>query len=536
MDMIANEPDTTDWQVKINLYDGSEWLGNIATEVALNHTTLFPTGGTVNSIGSDSYMFYLGGMAPVYFCEDHFSLNYHKPSDLVVNCNMPYCKEMTKLAMGTLLTTDVIPSRVKYELFNPGSGNSLIAQWLPNPETDISGYKVRMGYSSGNYTQTIVTQATQVNFNNLSPDTVYFIAVSAVNNQGYEGPATEYSDRPALVTMDQGILIVDDSDGGIWNPSDSAVDSFYRELLQNYQVTEYDAYQQQQILLSDLGKYSSVLWHINKQTSITVLNRNLKEVVNYLKLGGNILFTLYQPERAIYKLQSYPNQWGAGSFFYDYLGIGMNDMNPSSFFNTALPEIPGIPLMTTDHDKTVQAHNYHINYVEALWPIDNNDILYRYGTDYDTTTLQGDMFGTPVALKYTGNTPYNWKTVILSFPLYYMNFSQAKGFTDYVMSDYFGESSIGIDEPFNNQLSVIIVPNPALDHAEIYYSLKNKSIVEIQVYNALGEKVKFLSNNYKTAGNYSQIIDLKGMTPGLYFIKLKAGKEVIVKKLIINSH
>ncbi|MHC1708747.1 MAG: M20/M25/M40 family metallo-hydrolase [Bacteroidales bacterium] len=533
MDMIANEPDTANWRFNINMYTGSEWLGTIAHDVALSYTSLIPDAGITNSIGSDSYVFYLGGFSPVYFSEDHFSLNYHHITDLVVNCNMPYCTEITKVALGTLLTADLVPSKVNFELLNPGTGNSLIASWPDNPETNLAGYKVRVGYSSGSYHQTFTTPSSIFFLNNLSPDTVYYVSVCAVGSNGYEGPAMENFDRPALVTMDQGILIVDDSEGGVLNPQDTTVDNFYKSLVQSFQYSEYDAYQAQDISLGELGKYSSVLWHINKQTSITVLNRYLKEVINYLKLGGNILFSIYQPEKAIYKISSYPNQWPEGTFFNDFLGIGYNELNPVSLFNEAVLEYPEFIGMSTDPNKTVAANNHHLTYIEGLWPHNNGSIIYRYGTDYDTSTLQGDMYGVPVGIRSQGISPYDWKTVTLSFPLYYMEYQSAKVFTEFIMMEVFGELPIGIDEPEANTSVLSIIPNPATNKAELLFSLPKPSIVIFSVYNALGDKVRTLDKQLYTSGSHSRKLDLSGLPTGLYFIKMQAGDNIVSRKLVI---
>lgn len=532
MDMIASDPGITNWEFNVNQYTGSEWLGVLVSEVAATYTSLNPLYNTGNSSSSDSYGFWLGGFPTVYFSEALISPNYHKTTDLVVNCNMPYCKEITKVALGTLLAADAIPSKVNYELFNPGTGNSLLPRWRPNPETNLTGYRVKVGYSSGNYHQILVTSDTSLALTGLSPDTLYYVAVSAVNTDGYEGPATEYADRPALVTMDQGVLIVDDSDGGILSPTDSAVDGFYRGVLENYQVTEYDAFMLQEIHLSDLGKYSSVLWHINRQTSITVLNRYLNEVINYLKLGGKIFFTLYQPEKAIYKISNYPNQWTDGTFLHDYLGIGMNDLNTQSFFNAGIPENAAIPLLHTDPEKTVESHNHHLNYIEALWPENNSNILYRYGTDYDTTTPQGEMHGMPVGLKFE-NQAQGWKTVILSFPLFYMDFNASKELTEYIMTDFFGETVIGIEDHTQSSARFNIVPNPANDKAQIKFTLDGPAQVSISVFNALGEKVKVTGNQYYSAGEHIKTVDLSNLPTGLYFVRLQEGTGVHLKKLMI---
>lgn len=61
--------------------------------------------------------------------------------------------------------------------------------WNPNPESDIAGYKVHFGSSSGNYSQVIDVQGQ--NFAALPQlilGNTYYLAVSAYNTAGQESP------------------------------------------------------------------------------------------------------------------------------------------------------------------------------------------------------------------------------------------------------------------------------------------------------------------------------------------------------------
>ena len=61
--------------------------------------------------------------------------------------------------------------------------------WNPNPETDIAGYKVHFGTSSGNYSQVIdVPGGNSAALPQLILGNTYYLAVSAYNTAGLEGP------------------------------------------------------------------------------------------------------------------------------------------------------------------------------------------------------------------------------------------------------------------------------------------------------------------------------------------------------------
>lgn len=529
LDMISNQPDSTPWRVNVNMYQGHEWLGSIAGNALQTYTQVTPMPAVNNSFSSDSYPFYLAGYPCVYFSEYHISPNYHKVTDLVANCNIPYCTEITRAALAAMLKTSTMPMPVQYELFNPGTGISLIAKWKPNPETDLAGYQVRLGTASGNYTQLYFTTDTTYNLSGLSSDTLYYVAVSAINLQGTEGPLTEHADSPVEVLMNQGILIVDDSEGTILNSSDSIVDAYYENLLAAFTTTQYDAFMAQEIGLADLGKYSAILWHVNKATSITVLNRFLPEVVKYLKLGGKILFSLYQPERAIHKLTAYPVNCTEGSFFRDYLGITCSDLRYESRFNRAVAQT-GIPAdLQVDSTKTLATYNYHLTYIESTYPADESQILFTYGTAYDTATIYGAQSGKAVAV---ASLNQDWKTVTLSFPLYYMQFQEAKAFVEMVMTDFFGQSPAATPVTESQQLQLRVWPNPAGEQISVAISSPEPCRLSLELYNHLGERCKSLpAETLNESGRCT--INLTGLPAGLYFLRANSEEFIVSQKIML---
>jgi hypothetical protein len=76
-------------------------------------------------------------------------------------------------------------------------------------------------------------------------------------------------------------------------------------------------------------------------------------------------------------------------------------------------------------------------------------------------------------------------------------------------------------------------PNPFNPSTMISYSLPKQSMVEISVFNALGEKVATLVNELKEAGRYSVELNAGGFSSGIYFYQITANDFVSVKKMIL---
>ncbi|OGU34439.1 MAG: hypothetical protein A2068_05830 [Ignavibacteria bacterium GWB2_35_6b] len=74
-------------------------------------------------------------------------------------------------------------------------------------------------------------------------------------------------------------------------------------------------------------------------------------------------------------------------------------------------------------------------------------------------------------------------------------------------------------------------PNPFNPSTTIGFSLPVNDYVKLSIYDLLGREVKVLINKNLTAGNHSIIFDASGLSSGIYFYQLKAGKTNLIKKL-----
>lgn len=76
-------------------------------------------------------------------------------------------------------------------------------------------------------------------------------------------------------------------------------------------------------------------------------------------------------------------------------------------------------------------------------------------------------------------------------------------------------------------------PNPFNPTTTISYSIKDVGLVELKVYDILGNEVAVLVNEQKASGNYSVKFDASNIPSGIYFYKLTSGNYTETKKLIL---
>jgi len=76
-------------------------------------------------------------------------------------------------------------------------------------------------------------------------------------------------------------------------------------------------------------------------------------------------------------------------------------------------------------------------------------------------------------------------------------------------------------------------PNPFNPITTIKYEIANSDLVQLNIYNLIGEKVAILVNDYKVAGNYSVELNGSNLPSGVYVYVLKVGSVYKVKKMVL---
>jgi hypothetical protein len=77
-------------------------------------------------------------------------------------------------------------------------------------------------------------------------------------------------------------------------------------------------------------------------------------------------------------------------------------------------------------------------------------------------------------------------------------------------------------------------PNPFNPSTVIAYSIPKTDFVTLKIYDPLGREVLMLINGILKSGTYSIHFDGKGLSSGIYFYKLQAGKDFVeTKKMLL---
>jgi len=102
-----------------------------------------------------------------------------------------------------------------------------------------------------------------------------------------------------------------------------------------------------------------------------------------------------------------------------------------------------------------------------------------------------------------------------------------------------GFSTVTSNEANNNNIVPVEYglqqnyPNPFNPSTNIQFSIPEQQLVQLKVYNVIGQEVATLVNDVMNQGNYSVAFNADNFSSGVYFYKLETGKFSEVKKMIL---
>ena len=114
---------------------------------------------------------------------------------------------------------------------------------------------------------------------------------------------------------------------------------------------------------------------------------------------------------------------------------------------------------------------------------------------------------------------------------------------DIMVTAYVSDQPVGVENDGSNEIPLTFelqqnYPNPFNPSTVISYQLPQNELVNLEIYNALGEKVRTLVNETQDTGKYDVIWDGKNnfgnqLSSGIYLYRLTAGNYVKVMKMVL---
>lgn len=106
-----------------------------------------------------------------------------------------------------------------------------------------------------------------------------------------------------------------------------------------------------------------------------------------------------------------------------------------------------------------------------------------------------------------------------------------------LIARYFGISVDGICQPLvqkkRGPSTVSNYPNPFTERTTLTYTVRQEGNVELYLLDRSGRRVRELLNAYMKSGTYEHSVDLHELTAGEYLAVLRAGEEMVVRKMLI---
>jgi dienelactone hydrolase len=196
----------------------------------------------------------------------------------------------------------------------------------------------------------------------------------------------------------------------------------------------------------------------------------------------------------------------------------LEPLKPKSF-NLILPQ--------DTSSQTITNFLWHSTYSLNLYDQIEYELLIASDEQFNNLVLRvSEITDTTYSIQLQ-NGKYFWKVKAYTSSSTY-TFSNVMSFVVNIPTDVNSEK----DTPFEFYLEQNF-PNPFNPSTRISFALPKTIIVELKIFNLLGQEVATLLNEEKAAGTYEVNFDASNLSSGIYLYKIQAGHFVETKKMIL---
>jgi len=530
MDMISNNPDSTR-QVKVYRYLMHEWAGDLMADVFTRYTDLqVHIPGELIATGSDSFSYWMNNFPTAYLEEYHFSPNWHKPGDVIANCNIAYCADIARGAMATLMEMQRMP--YPQGIAAASSPEGVTISWKPEGNANVAGTNIYRSENPHNGFEKInpspVADSLYLDASVVAGNEYFYRITFAGSLQGESLPSTVVIG--ARYAFSDTLLVVSWMKGDKTTP-DSVI-AFYDAILDTIPHKWVDASASRTPNLGLIASSKNILWVMNS-TDTDIANDTLaQKFYSFFENGGNMMMAGFLPTRFFYG--NLPNNFcfPEDTFIYQYFKIDSVYKKLNSLMYRAYPDHGGYDTLRVDPGKWMDKNlPGEIYYIEVFTAAPGGTPILRFDSHYPPGNPLGAMQGKVVGVENMGD---DFRTILLSFPLWYLDTTDARNLMKYVMREKFTHP-VGIPgEPGKRTMAAIVnYPNPFHATTTVRYTLAQPQQVTLSLYDSRGRLVRTFSKGHGSAGEHTFTLHSAGLAPGIYYLRLEGGSTVQVAKIAV---
>lgn len=428
----------------------------------------------------------------------------------------------------TKTNIDLIPpSQTNFKAIVSDTTNKITLHWEQNPTPDLKGHRLFFSFNNSSWTlrenenvlgANVVSRTYDYNMNRAIYFRLFPVDTSPNANVGVQSDV--YGIR--INSGKPRILIVDGftrTTGSYKQPFHDFVVHYSSSFNSDFETASASAVESG---LINLFKYDAVIWFVGDESIVDeTFNDNEQNIIkNYLRNGGKLFIT---GSEIGYDLDANGTATDK-DFYYNYLKAKFREDNSGSLsvIGEAGTVFQGLNF---NYGLVSQGAPYNEDYPDAIDTLNGSQILLRYANN----KIAG--------IGFKGIVPGGSKVcnlVYIAFPFETIIGSQAKTDLMSAILNYFDLLSSTKDE--NSILAFNIAqnfPNPFNPTTTLSFSIPEKSIVRIDVYDVLGRLVKTLEEKEFDIGHHKIVWNAENLSSGIYLIKFHYKQSTKTLKAIL---
>jgi hypothetical protein len=309
-----------------------------------------------------------------------------------------------------------------------------------------------------------------------------------------------------------------------------SVYQFYRDILDTIPFVWYDLNATKKVDIGMLSRYRFIFDMSNSVHFEVQDDTVLNDFRDFTANGGNLMYAGFNPMQFWTNNSTYPVKIPDTTLFYEVFKVDTVNRIIQSMMNRANAVAPGYDTLNVDPLKST-SNNFpgQINNVEVFIAASGAGVIYRFDSEYDSATILGRMKNHPVGIEYMGS---DFKSILLSFPLYYMDTNDARRFLHYVMKEKFIHP-VGIEAKSQFEpLALHIYPNPVTLDCSLDFILVRPGFVKLTLLTIQGQLLSTWFEGDLGQGFHTFHIQPGVEAPGIYQVVMQSNEGNSVRKII----